>query len=86
VEADFGEIEKELRASAAAQVEGRGVAWEFQRRQGMIVGELIAAPRLSEMPTPETPRRLWSAAPLGPAIASSARSRSASPGTALCRS
>jgi nucleotide-binding universal stress UspA family protein len=43
VEAGFGEIETELRASAAAQLDGRGVAWEFQRRQGMIAGELIAA-------------------------------------------
>ncbi|HEX8007917.1 MAG TPA: universal stress protein [Trebonia sp.] len=43
VEADFVEIEKELRASAAAQLDGRGVAWDFQRRQGMIAGELIAA-------------------------------------------
>jgi nucleotide-binding universal stress UspA family protein len=43
VEADFDEIEKELRASAAARLGGRGVAWDFQRRQGLIVGELIAA-------------------------------------------
>jgi nucleotide-binding universal stress UspA family protein len=43
VEADFSEIEKELRASAAAQLDGREVAWEFQRRHGMIAGELIAA-------------------------------------------
>jgi nucleotide-binding universal stress UspA family protein len=43
VEADFAEIEKELRASAAAQLDGRGVAWDFQRRRGFIVEELIAA-------------------------------------------
>jgi nucleotide-binding universal stress UspA family protein len=43
VEADFGEVEKELLASAAAQLDGRGVAWDFQRRQGVIAGELIAA-------------------------------------------
>jgi nucleotide-binding universal stress UspA family protein len=43
VEADFGEIEKELRASAAAQLDGRGAAWDFQRRRGFIVEELIAA-------------------------------------------
>jgi nucleotide-binding universal stress UspA family protein len=43
VEADFDDIEKELRVSAAAQLDARGIAWEFQRRQGLIVGELIAA-------------------------------------------
>jgi len=43
VEADFDEVEKELRASAAAQLAGRGVTWEFQRRQGLIAGQLIAA-------------------------------------------
>ena len=43
VEANFGEVEKELRASAARQLDGRGVTWEFQRRQGLIAGELIAA-------------------------------------------
>jgi nucleotide-binding universal stress UspA family protein len=43
VEADFDEIEKEMRTSVAARLEGRGVAWDFHRRQGMIVAELIAA-------------------------------------------
>ena len=43
MELDFDEIEKDLRASAAAQLDGRGVAWDFQRRQGLIVAELIAA-------------------------------------------
>jgi len=43
VEAGFSEIEKELRSSAAAQLDGRGVAWEFQRQQGMIARGLIAA-------------------------------------------
>jgi nucleotide-binding universal stress UspA family protein len=43
VEADFGEVEKELRASAAARLDGRGVAWEFQRRDGLIAAELVAA-------------------------------------------
>jgi nucleotide-binding universal stress UspA family protein len=41
VEADFGEVEKELRASAAAQLDGH-VTWEFQPRRGLIAGELIA--------------------------------------------
>jgi nucleotide-binding universal stress UspA family protein len=42
MEADFGEVEKELRASAAAQLDGR-VTWEFHSRRGLIGGELIAA-------------------------------------------
>jgi nucleotide-binding universal stress UspA family protein len=43
VEADFDGIEKEVRALAAAQLDGRGAAWEFQRRRGLIAEELIAA-------------------------------------------
>jgi nucleotide-binding universal stress UspA family protein len=43
VEAGFSEMEKKLRSSAAAQLDGRGVAWELQRRHGMIARELIAA-------------------------------------------
>ena len=43
VEEDFDEIEKELRAQAAAQLNGRGAAWTFQRRQGAIPEQLVAA-------------------------------------------
>jgi len=43
VEADFDDIEKELRASAAARLDDRGVAWTFQRRQGVIPEQLIDA-------------------------------------------
>jgi len=43
VEDDFSEVEKDLRASAAAQLDGRGITWEFQRRDGLIAGELSAA-------------------------------------------
>lgn len=43
MEADFDVIEKDLRDSAAAQLDGRGVAWDFRRRHGLIVGELIGA-------------------------------------------
>jgi nucleotide-binding universal stress UspA family protein len=41
--AGFDEIEKEVRGSAAARLDGRGVAWEFRRRDGLIANELIAA-------------------------------------------
>jgi nucleotide-binding universal stress UspA family protein len=43
MEADFGEIEQELRAQAAEQLRATGDAWEFERRQGIIADELIAA-------------------------------------------
>jgi nucleotide-binding universal stress UspA family protein len=46
IEADFGEVEKELRVSAAALLDGRGVTWEFQPRRGLIAAELIAAASL----------------------------------------
>jgi nucleotide-binding universal stress UspA family protein len=43
MESDFDEIEQELRAQAAEQLRGRVEAWGFQRRQGLIADELIAA-------------------------------------------
>lgn len=43
VRADFDDIEKELRASAAAELNGRGEAWTFQRREGMIAEQLVAS-------------------------------------------
>jgi nucleotide-binding universal stress UspA family protein len=43
MEADFDEIESELRAAAGEQLRGRVEAWGFVRRQGIIGDELIAA-------------------------------------------
>ena len=43
MEGDFDEIEQELRAQAAGQLRASGAAWEFERRQGIIADELIAA-------------------------------------------
>ena len=43
VEADFDQIEQELRAQAAEQLKGKAEAWVFHRRQGMIAEELTAA-------------------------------------------
>jgi nucleotide-binding universal stress UspA family protein len=43
MEKDFDEIEQELRALAAEQLRASGAAWEFERRQGIIADELIAA-------------------------------------------
>jgi nucleotide-binding universal stress UspA family protein len=43
MEADFDEVEKDLRVAVAERLNGRGIAWDFQRRQGPIVHELIEA-------------------------------------------
>lgn len=43
MEADFDEIERDLRDSAAAELDARDVAWKFQRRHGSIAEELTAA-------------------------------------------
>jgi nucleotide-binding universal stress UspA family protein len=41
MEADFDEIAKDLRASAAEQLTGHDISWEFQRRQGPVTHELL---------------------------------------------
>ena len=43
MEEDFDEVEQELRAQAAGQLRASGAAWQFQRRQGLIADQLIAA-------------------------------------------
>lgn len=43
MEKDFDEVEQELRAQAAGQLRASGAAWEFERHQGIIADELIAA-------------------------------------------
>ncbi len=45
MEETFDEVEQELRALAAGQLRASGAAWEFERRQGIIADELIAAAR-----------------------------------------
>jgi nucleotide-binding universal stress UspA family protein len=45
MESDFDEIEQELRAAVAERLSGLGPDWEFERRQGLIADELIAAAR-----------------------------------------
>jgi nucleotide-binding universal stress UspA family protein len=42
MESSFDEIEQELRTSAAEQLRGHELDWEFVRRQGPIAEELIA--------------------------------------------
>lgn len=42
VEKDFDQIDQELRGQAAAQLDGSGSAWRFERRDGPIVEQLTA--------------------------------------------
>jgi nucleotide-binding universal stress UspA family protein len=39
----FDDIERDLRASAAEQLRDREERWEFERRQGLIADQLLAA-------------------------------------------
>ncbi len=43
LETDFDDIEQELRTMAGEQLRGLEQSWGFERRQGMIAEELIAA-------------------------------------------
>lgn len=43
LENDFDEAEKELRASAGKRLRGQVDDWDFERRQGQIAHELVAA-------------------------------------------
>jgi nucleotide-binding universal stress UspA family protein len=43
LETDFDDIEQELRTAADEQLRGRVAGWGFERRQGLIAEELIAA-------------------------------------------
>ncbi len=43
LDASFDEIERDLRASAGKQLDGREDRWRFERGQGVITEQLIAA-------------------------------------------
>ncbi len=43
IENDFDQIEQELRGQAAAQLHATEAAWQFERRQGLIADQLMAA-------------------------------------------
>jgi nucleotide-binding universal stress UspA family protein len=43
LETDFDEIEQELRTAVGEQLRGRVDGWNFERRQGLIAEELLAA-------------------------------------------
>lgn len=43
LETGFDDIEQELRTRAGEQLQGREERWDFERRQGIIADELLAA-------------------------------------------
>jgi nucleotide-binding universal stress UspA family protein len=43
LETSFDDVEQELRVMAGEQLGGREVSWGFERRQGLIADELMAA-------------------------------------------
>jgi nucleotide-binding universal stress UspA family protein len=45
LEADFNDVDQELRTMAGAQLSDRVESWGFERRQGSIAEELLAAAR-----------------------------------------
>jgi nucleotide-binding universal stress UspA family protein len=53
MEADFDQVEQELRVAAAEQLHGQEAPWEFERRQGLIADELIAAAKAVRDAHPE---------------------------------
>jgi len=53
LETDFDDVEQELRTMAAEQLRGREESWGFQRRQGLIAEELIAAAKDLEAAHPQ---------------------------------
>jgi nucleotide-binding universal stress UspA family protein len=55
MEESFEELAPELRAQAAGQLEGSGIEWGFQRRQGIVEEQLIEeAARLHEADPAQT--------------------------------
>jgi nucleotide-binding universal stress UspA family protein len=42
METGFDELAPELRDQAAGQLDGLGLAWDFERRQGNVADELVA--------------------------------------------
>ena len=43
IEMGFDDIGQELRAAAGEQLRQHGVSWDFERRQGLIADQLMAA-------------------------------------------
>jgi nucleotide-binding universal stress UspA family protein len=50
---DFDDIERELRTAAGEQLSGREDRWKFERRQGGIADELLAAAQATQDAHPD---------------------------------
>ena len=64
LETDFNDVEQELRTMAGAQINNRMESWGFQRRQGLIAEELLAAARDIDAAHPDATVVMWWAARL----------------------
>ena len=53
METDFDDIERELRSMVGEQLPGREERWNLERRQGLIVEELLAAAKETGTGHPE---------------------------------
>jgi nucleotide-binding universal stress UspA family protein len=59
VENDFGEVARELRTQIAEKLADSGVSWDFQRRQGPIAQQLIAAAEAAHAARPDDVVAIW---------------------------
>jgi nucleotide-binding universal stress UspA family protein len=59
MEDDFDEVARELRAAAAEKLAGSGLSWDFQRRQGPIAQQLIAAAESAHAARPGDVVAIW---------------------------
>lgn len=53
LETDFDDVERELRTMIGEQLRGREERWSFERRQGLIAEELLAAAKETGTGHPE---------------------------------
>ena len=55
IEMGFDDIGQELRAAAGEQLRQHGVSWDFERRQGLIADQLMAAAKERSAASPASP-------------------------------
>ena len=53
IEMGFDDIGQELRAAAGEQLRQHGVSWDFERRQGLIADQLMAAAKERSAASPD---------------------------------
>ena len=86
MESSFDEIERDLRTAAAEQLRGLEEGWGFERRQGMIADQLIAAAKDARDAHPGDRVIIVAGVRRTPPTAWSVRSPSAWPATRRYRS